>query len=250
MHQRSHYDNKSVRLLAADMIAFGSLYLITSRLIQKPLENLFGTLRGRSGCNQNPLAAMMRRNLQYVMVADLEKPALSTNCEDDDSMTLLSLFDRGVREELDELVNCKEVASNQIDENSPSHVQSFQQSEEAVTNNSVSVESDETINKSVLETFFGGESNSEEVDASLDSCTLEKCAKKYVGGCSLNKFNCSACRQLLTKGNQNYEQTDELLIVWKAYKCKENFQLGHLKAPSDHFISVTSTMYRAFTEYF
>ena len=47
----------------------------------------------------------MRRNLQYVMVAVLEKPSLSTNCEEDDSTALLSIFDRGVRKELDKLVN-------------------------------------------------------------------------------------------------------------------------------------------------
>ena len=147
---------KSVRLLAADMIASGSPYLITSRLNQDPLENLFGTLRGRSGCNQNPSAMTMRRNLQYFMVADLEKSSLSTNCEEDDSTALLSVFDRGVRKELDdELVNRKGVASDQIDENSPSHVQSCQQSEEAVTNNSVSAESDEKINKSVLVALRG-----------------------------------------------------------------------------------------------
>ena len=116
---------KSVRLLAADMIASGSLYLITSRLNQDPLENLFGILRGRSGCNQNPSSMAMRRNLQYVMVADLEKPSLSTNCEEDDSTALLSVFDRGVRKELDKLVNRKSVAGDQIYENCPSHAQSF-----------------------------------------------------------------------------------------------------------------------------
>lgn len=40
------------------------------------------------------------------------------------------------------------------------------------------------------------------------------------------------------------------MIFWKAYRCKENFELGNLKAPTEDFNKVTATMYSVFTEVF
>lgn len=65
------------------------LYLITCHLNQYPLENLFAILRNRSGCNDNPSAMEFRRNLQYAMTANLMKPPVGTNCEIDDTNSLL-----------------------------------------------------------------------------------------------------------------------------------------------------------------
>lgn len=50
-----------------DMKQCGGLYLLTSQLNQDPLENLFTTLRSRSGHNSNPTATELRQNLQYTI---------------------------------------------------------------------------------------------------------------------------------------------------------------------------------------
>ena len=41
-----------------------------------------------------------------------------------------------------------------------------------------------------------------------------------------------------------------MLIFLKAYKYIESFELGYLKAPSDHFSNATRTMYRVFDKSF
>lgn len=66
-----------------------SLYLITHHLNQDPLENFFAILRNRCRNNDNPSAMEFRRNLQYTMTANLMKPPIGTNCEIDDTNSLL-----------------------------------------------------------------------------------------------------------------------------------------------------------------
>ena len=58
-------------------------YLFTSRLNQDVVENLFATVRRKGGCRDNPNAKEFRCALRMVMVADLIKPVIGTNCAPD-----------------------------------------------------------------------------------------------------------------------------------------------------------------------
>ncbi|KAF4532723.1 hypothetical protein B566_EDAN011915, partial [Ephemera danica] len=81
---------KSTLQLWYDLKNDGAKFLLTSRLNQDPLENLFCILRQRSGNNNNPTAMQFRQNLQSVCVMSLMKPAKSANCEPDADSSLLS----------------------------------------------------------------------------------------------------------------------------------------------------------------
>ncbi|XP_072380417.1 uncharacterized protein [Diabrotica undecimpunctata] len=86
----------------------GNEYLLTSRLNQDPLENLFGTLRHRSGYNSNPTAMQLRQNLQYTMYANLTSVSKLTNCKADETISLLAIpnlidLQKFIKNELNEM---------------------------------------------------------------------------------------------------------------------------------------------------
>ena len=80
----------SILILWSDLRSEDALYLLTTRLNQSPLENLFSVLRSRCGHNYNPSVIQFRRNLQYAMTINLMKPPAGTNCEEDDATVLLA----------------------------------------------------------------------------------------------------------------------------------------------------------------
>ncbi|KAF4526811.1 hypothetical protein B566_EDAN015137 [Ephemera danica] len=85
---------KSILSLWADLEEEEDVsFLLTSRLNQDPLENLFAVLRQRSGNNNNPTAMQLRQNLQTVINMKLIVPPLSANCERDADSSLLSAED-------------------------------------------------------------------------------------------------------------------------------------------------------------
>ncbi|KAF4519968.1 hypothetical protein B566_EDAN005468, partial [Ephemera danica] len=65
-------------------------FLLTNRLNQDALENLFSILRQRSGSNNNPTCAQFRQNMQSVCNMSLMKPPRTSNCEADGDSSLLS----------------------------------------------------------------------------------------------------------------------------------------------------------------
>lgn len=66
-------------------------FMLTSRVNQDVVENLFSTIRRKGGFRDNPSAKEFRCALRMVMVAELLKPSLSANCKPDDAKFLLSL---------------------------------------------------------------------------------------------------------------------------------------------------------------
>lgn len=73
----------STLLLWNDLKAEGADYLLTSHLNQDVEENTFGTLRRRTGSNDNPTALQFQKNLQHVVIANIVKPNKNSNCEAD-----------------------------------------------------------------------------------------------------------------------------------------------------------------------
>lgn len=65
--------------------------LLTRRLQQDPLENLFGIVRQQHGCNDNPTVFQFIAGLKHIMLGKLFKLSESTNCEDDTSFLLAEL---------------------------------------------------------------------------------------------------------------------------------------------------------------
>lgn len=74
---------KGVLNLYQDVVTDSQSFLLTGRLNQDPLENLFGVLRRRSGYNNNLSAKEFRRNLQHSLSIRLMNPPESANCEPD-----------------------------------------------------------------------------------------------------------------------------------------------------------------------
>ncbi|KAM7281500.1 uncharacterized protein ISCGN_005954, partial [Ixodes scapularis] len=86
---------KAVLLLWGELHQdFGFDSLLTRRLQQDPLENLFGIVRQQYGCNDNPTVFQFIAGLKHIMLGKLFKISESTNCEDDTSFLLaeLSIF--------------------------------------------------------------------------------------------------------------------------------------------------------------
>jgi len=69
----------------------GVKFLLTNRLNQDCLENLFSTIRGRGGHGDNPSAQQFRIRLRQAMVDSFFAHSQSSNCEEDHDKSLLAL---------------------------------------------------------------------------------------------------------------------------------------------------------------
>lgn len=114
----------SVLMQYDDMKDSGGKYLLTSHLNQDPVENLFAVLRGRGGHCTNPTARQVRQNLQYNVTANLKALSSSTNCEPDETVSLLcASADELVSGELYSLLSAS-VEAQQQSESFSSNVES------------------------------------------------------------------------------------------------------------------------------
>lgn len=83
----------------------GAHYLLTSRLNQDPCENLFASIRERSGHNLNPTAQQSRQNLQYNITANLMSTSKLKNCTADGTVALLAASDVNLNSGLQESID-------------------------------------------------------------------------------------------------------------------------------------------------
>ncbi|KAF2895726.1 hypothetical protein ILUMI_10450 [Ignelater luminosus] len=72
----------------SDLREEGYSFLLTSRLQQDPLENLFSAVRSKEGFNFNPSCASIRASLQFNIFMGLQQPPETKNCETDDDISL------------------------------------------------------------------------------------------------------------------------------------------------------------------
>lgn len=72
---------------------FGFKYLLTRRLTQDCIENLFSVIRYRGGNNSNPDPALFRTSLRKIMMNNLSEPAEYGNSEQDLGEFLLKARD-------------------------------------------------------------------------------------------------------------------------------------------------------------
>lgn len=66
-------------------------FLLTGRFNQDVVENTFSTIRRKGGFRDNPSASEFRYAFRMVMVAEIIKPSLNSNCAPDSDSLLLSL---------------------------------------------------------------------------------------------------------------------------------------------------------------
>lgn len=215
-----------------------SLYLITCRLNQDPLENFFAILRSRSGQNSNPSAMEFRRNLQYAMTANFMKPPIGTNCDIDDTNALLLIIPNQ-NENQDQNQNKNENENNN-DSIIEKNIEMWVHNEDMIRF--------EQVNLNI-------EDNYTENEPVFSLTALEDCSIRYVSGylahkCFIKFNNCPECLVSLVKNNEILEKTNELLIFWKTYRNNDDDEIGNLRAPSDEFFSVMTLAYKIYDKEF
>lgn len=176
----------SINLLAQDLLQGGQLYLLTSRLNQDAIENLFGTLRRRSGNNNNPSSMQFRHNLQYCIIAGLMSSPKGSNCIDDGD-SALDIFSKKYQ-------NIPQVSN---------------------INNDLSEDLTELLFED--ENSLDGLSDDQFI-TELPIPNLEFCAVFYVAGFLLNRrmktFQCQRCNKILTNNEDKLTDNTKLLIFF------------------------------------
>lgn len=81
--------------LYTDILLENYTFILTSRLQQDPIENLFSVIRSRGGYNNNPTTKGFRQALQQNMFVRILDPIVAGNCEvdDDEQLDLLQNSD-------------------------------------------------------------------------------------------------------------------------------------------------------------
>jgi hypothetical protein len=243
---------RSILDLWEDLESEGYWYLLTNRLNQDPLENLFSNIRARGGFDPNPTAQRFRRNLQHVIVMQLMKPPASSNCEADDD-ELLSV---------DAIVSIPESTEPPVDLASEEAVDDV-----VATDNSLwELDSDEEealhAALELVELQLDGEGY-EIPDTPIDTfttittpspVTLEVCAARYFAGyvayvCQ-NRFSCESCKADMIKPNQQMERREELFMFYKAFQNRARDELGSLCAPTEEMVIVAKLQLEIFVQHF
>lgn len=66
-------------------------FLLTGKLNQDPIENLFATIREQHGCNETPNVFQFITGLKHILVGKLFKLSSQSNCESDRATILTEL---------------------------------------------------------------------------------------------------------------------------------------------------------------
>ena len=278
----------SILLQWEDMERNGGQYLLTSRLQQDPIENLFAVLRGRSGHNANPTAMQLRRNLQYCITANLNSTSKLTNCKPDETEPLLAVPELDVNKDLmqstedqnsgvsnetplsepevtkdgdlAEWFNEEFTLQNNFESDGTDAGVSSKQSDKFVDilqndgNDDAARENVTDLNTSVVKNPLSSLENV--LNKPTDCSTPYDAAVKYYAGYLahkvVSKFNCETCRDFFTRtSNSNYEVSADLLLFFKAFKVHEGKNnLGNLCIPSDFFNKVIAIAVTIFDDNF
>lgn len=167
-------------------------YLLTARVNQDPIENLFSRIRQHRGSDPNPSSKHFRLSLQAVMTASLQKCSERANCEDDDDIFIMDI-------------------------RSPSDVDLPDNPEEVTATTFESDGEEAEIHTST-----------QEISVSLETCSITYFAG-YVAHCTIKKFNCDCCKNVLIKTDHILKDENELLIITRDYSDGDNIK--YLNSP-------------------
>lgn len=193
-------------------------FLLTNRLCQDPLENLFSIMRQKNGYNRNPTSRMFRNCYANICTFSLMKCSELCNCEDDNDVFLT----------IDVLTD--------ISNNEGTTTQYSREKEEL----------DELLN-SKLDLSPILSPCTQHISEKTTISTLETCSILYFTGYLVKKcldfFNCDICLDKLIKNNNTMNDKNELLIINKMY---EGVYSGGLKTPSDEIVKICTMCLKHF----
>jgi len=178
----------------------GMPFLITNRLNQDVLENLFSIFRQKGGYNKNPTARTLRTSFRSNCIFSL-CTSKATNCE------------------------TKTYELEQFEEN---QLENINITDLPPDNLSISSSSTTSSTKSLTS----------QVLSQHETITLEDCSVVYFAGYLVKKciakFNCSYCiSHLMT--NKNIDDQKQFFLLFKNYTMYETGNSSGLKAPSNYF---------------
>lgn len=196
-------------------------FLMTNRLTQDPLENLFSIIRQKNGYNKNPTARNFRCCFGTICSYSLMKCAESCNCEEDE----------------DNFLNVETSVNVQTEIPSTGEIQH--------SNNQIQL-----IHDCDLES--DSSSNYVPITPIDNPKTLECCATVYFTGYlafkCLKNFSCDNCEKNLTTCNNLNDQT-QLLLTFKMFNVNGSPNQG-LKVPSKILIDIANICLNIFNEQF
>lgn len=186
-------------------------YLLTQRLNQDPLENLFAKIRHRRGFDPNPSAKHFRLALQAIITSFLQKSVETANCENDDDIYMLER-------------DCEIINADFSQDTSP-NITSVSAVSEVDTVKRTSTSSD-FLTTSVTATVINP---GEETVHTLENQAVNYLAG-YVAHRTLTQFHCDNCKKTLIKKEESIDEM-EFLIMKRDYECEDNIK--YLKRPSE-----------------
>lgn len=195
----------------------GILFLLTNRLNQDNLENLFSIFRQSGGYNKNPTARIIRTSFRSNCIFSL-CTSKGTNCEDTQEVedpVLIDLVDTTSK------INSKNVEELSDSNTDSSH---FSESTDEKSNDDDNLRHDVTLEDCSVE-YFGG----------------------YLGYKCMKQFSCNHCQHELFTDKNIYNRK-QLLLLYKNYSLTDN-EKG-LKAPSNTFSNVIHKMLNIFENNF
>ncbi|KAL4148879.1 hypothetical protein QTP88_003024 [Uroleucon formosanum] len=189
-------------------------FLMTNRLNQDKLENLFSIFRQKGGYNKNPTARTIRTSIRSSCIFSL-CASTATNCEpSQDTNDFISI-------DADKISNTETIETYYSDDES-----------------SISLSSSDNKLKRIDE-------------IQTNRITLEDCSVTYFAGYLIykcyKKFNCQNCQNNL-QTNKNLNDKNQLLLINKNYSsCQNDIAL---KAPSINFNKIINRVLEIFEKHF
>lgn len=209
-------------------------FLLTFRLNQDCVENLFSQIRCNTAYIDRPYPSQFRVYISRIMVNRIFSRPNNSNCEDDGSLFLLSLKD---------LLDIKKSDDTLVNKNSTN---------ESLINSKTSVSSNiKTIWSSNIQNVLSGDAHSSSNNIPVTDDSLLDLMKsnvlEYVAGYISRKLIsvlCSPCSCLLYNENSKSSDDPKHFFYHKSFHCKK----GLIK-PSDKIIQLVCELEELYNTY-
>jgi len=196
-------------------------FLLTSRLNQDSLENLFSTIRGRGGHRDNPGPVHFQSAFKQVILLNMLMPAASANCKsDDEGDCVLSVNDFTV--------------SNAVLPNHQTHS---------------STSSACQVPLLAVDGAFGALENKSSCTSDVAIQNTLMYVTGYVCRKVLDKHRCERCRHAMLRSDTTVVEQRDLFCVHKAYNLARG-SFGGLKASSQFMFELLTRCEEVFVSMF
>ena len=201
----------------------GVKFLLTNRLNQDCLENLFSTIRGKGGHGDNPSAQQFRIRLRQTMVDSFFVHSQSSNCKEDYDKSLIALSALMETSQGTGTIECEPAESEGHRECEPAEIEGH-------------------LEPTVLEQLYTATSL-----ASSEDCLkhIQENVLSYIAGFIARKMQnkvCEACSDLLVGSKRGIDS--EMLITHKQFENIEGEGLIYPSEPLTRLITAAEKSYR------